>query len=137
MERNILVVDDEPNIREMLKEALELSGYRVFTVSTSDETFSILKEKKIQVMFFDLNLGTKSTLNGMNLCREIRKKYPVACIYAITGYVSTFSLAECREAGFDDYFTKPIDLELLFRTAEESFEKLARWHTKKSDAKSI
>jgi CheY-like chemotaxis protein len=38
-----------------------------------------------------------------------------------------FELADCREAGFDDYFTKPVELKLLMKAAEDAFEKLDRW----------
>ena len=41
-----------------------------------------------------------------------------------------FELSDCREAGFDDYFTKPIDLSLLFKTAGEAFDKIERWRHK-------
>jgi CheY-like chemotaxis protein len=66
-------------------------------------------------------------MNGIELCRQIRKTRPIAIIYAITGWSGLFEIEECREAGFDDYFKKPISLELLFKSVEDAFEKLDRW----------
>jgi CheY-like chemotaxis protein len=48
-------------------------------------------------------------------------------IYAITGWSGLFEIEECREAGFDDYFKKPISLDILFKSVEDAFEKLNRW----------
>lgn len=42
-------------------------------------------------------------------------------------YASFFELAECREAGFDDYFQKPVELKTLFKAAEDAFGKIVRW----------
>jgi DNA-binding response OmpR family regulator len=45
----------------------------------------------------------------------------------VTGYTSLFEIAECREAGFDDYFTKPVEMKLLVKSADVAFEKLEKW----------
>ena len=52
---------------------------------------------------------------------------PIACIYAVTGIATSSELASCREAGFDDYFTKPVEGEMLLKAAEDAFEKINRW----------
>ena len=49
----------------------------------------------------------------------------------MTAYVSVFALTECREAGFDDYFTKPVNLKLFHKAADDAFEKIERWKKKK------
>ena len=49
---------------------------------------------------------------------------PEAIIYALTGYAGLFGPREMLEAGFDDYFAKPISLKDLYRAVKESFEKL-------------
>ena len=124
MEKTILVVDDEKTIRDMLKESFEKNGYSVETAGSGKEAWDILKEKNIHVIFLDLKLPETS---GLDLCREIKSANPVACVYAVTGYSSLFEILDCREAGFDDYFTKPVNLSLFLKTAEEAFEKIERW----------
>lgn len=124
MEKNILIVDDEKFIRDMLEQAFSKEGYIIRSAESAEEALEILKDEKFQVMFLDLNLPK---MNGVELCKQIRKDIPIGIIYAVTGYASLFELADCREAGFDDYFTKPVKLEMLFRAAQDAFEKIDRW----------
>jgi FixJ family two-component response regulator len=45
----------------------------------------------------------------------------------MTGWGALYEIDECREAGFDDYFRKPIANETLFKAVEDAFEKIERW----------
>ena len=119
-EKKILVLDDEESIQKLLDKAFSKKGYVVRTSGNAEEALEILKDEKFKVMFFDLNLPGMS---GLDLCKKIRKKYPAATIFAVTAYASIFELADCRKAGFDDYFTKPIDFERLYKATEYAFEK--------------
>lgn len=124
VKRKIMVVDDEAPVRELLSEAFEQEGYQTITASGADEALDALSRETVQVLFLDLNMpGT----NGMELCSKIKEKNPVAIAYAMTGYSTLFTLVECRQAGFDDYFTKPIRLETAYKAAADAFEKLDRW----------
>lgn len=124
MDRSILVVDDEEVIRDVLERAFSRADYSVHCAESAEEALEVLKQENIQVMFLDLKLPGMS---GVDLGKQIRKDKPIAIIYAITGYTSLFELADCRGAGFDDYFTKPVELKLLYKAAEDAFEKLDRW----------
>ena len=123
-EKKILVVDDEPQIRKMYSLALTRAGYTVKTAESAEKALDILKNERYWVMFLDLNLPG---MNGIELCRKVRNEWPMAIPYAVTGYASLFELSDCREAGFEDYFIKPINLSVLIDAAKHSFEKLARW----------
>lgn len=120
-EKKILVVDDEDIIRDLFELAFSKKGYTVRCAESAEEALEILKDEKILVMFLDLNMPG---MNGVELCRKIRKDFPVAIIHAVTGYSSLFEHAECREAGFDGYLNKPVNLEQLFKTAQDAFNKL-------------
>ncbi len=124
MIKKILVVDDEESIRDVLASAFKKADYDVAVASSADEALSVLKNDGFQVMFIDLNMPG---MTGLELCRRIRHEHPMALIFAMTGYSSLFQLADCREAGFDDYFTKPVKIKTLLKTAEEAFDKLERW----------
>jgi DNA-binding response OmpR family regulator len=76
-------------------------------------------------MFIDLSLDL-GTINGFELCEQIRKENPNAIIYALTGYAKLFDPHEFREAGFDDYFAKPVNVESIYQTLRNSFEKIDR-----------
>jgi DNA-binding response OmpR family regulator len=124
MEESILIVDDEKAIIGLLEVAFSTAGYKVVSAQNAEEALSILKDKKIFVMFLDLNLPG---MDGIDLCREIKNQIPMAMVFAITGYASLFELADCREAGFDDYFKKPVNIKMLIKTAKDAFEKINRW----------
>lgn len=124
MNNKILVVDDEKMIRTMLEKALSRKGYDVICAESAEEALDVLNNEVIQVMFLDLKLPG---MTGLELCRKIRDEYPLSVMYAITGYTSNFDLSDSREAGFEDYFTKPVDLQTIFQAAEEAFEKIKRW----------
>jgi len=124
MNKKMLIVDDEEAILVLFYEAFRGQGYEVFTADSGEKALQILASENIQVFFLDLNLPG---MNGIELCREIRKEHPMAIIHAVTGYVSLFQLRDCRVAGFDDYFAKPVNLEDLFKAASDAFAKLGRW----------
>lgn len=120
-ERKILVVDDEAPIREMLEMAFAKAGYLVRMAAGAQEALRILRREYIPVMFIDLGL---EKMNGFELCANIRKSNPEAIIYALTGYAGIFGPQEMLEAGFDDYFAKPISLKDMYLAVKESFIKL-------------
>jgi CheY-like chemotaxis protein len=125
MTKQLLVVDDETSIRELLSEALGRAGYEVVLAASGEEALERLgQEAGLLVMLLDLNLPG---LDGLELARRIRRERPMAILYAMTGYSSLFELADCREAGFDDYFTKPLRLEVLVKALGQAFDRLERW----------
>jgi CheY-like chemotaxis protein len=124
MEKRILVVDDEAPIRSMMALAFTKAGYEVQTAASAEEALDLIETYKYLVFFLDLNLPG---MNGIDLCRLIRKDNPLTIAYAITGYANTFEVFDCREAGFEDYFTKPVGLKKLIEAAERAFQKLGRW----------
>ncbi len=124
MEKIIMVVDDESAIRELFSEALTSKGYTVVTAGDAEEALDMVEKTPYWVYFLDLKLPG---MNGLELCRQIRNRFPMAIAYAVTGYVSLFELSECRDAGFEDYFTKPVKMDDLFDAAGHAFKKLERW----------
>jgi CheY-like chemotaxis protein len=125
--RKILVVEDEREVREFLHDAFVEEGYDVVAVGDAEEALAALSPE-IMVMFLDMKLP--GGMDGLELCRKIRADYPTACIYAMTGHSTLFELADCRAAGFDDYFTKPLRLETLCMAAEQAFDRIDRWQKK-------
>lgn len=120
----ILVVDDELNIRELFAETFSMAGYHVFAAESAEQALEILEKECIEVIFLDLRLFG---MNGIELCRQIRKRNHISIIIAMTGWAALFEIEECRDAGFDDYFTKPVSQEMLLKAVEAAFEKIERW----------
>jgi len=124
MSKKVLVVDDEKEIRTLFKHVFVKAGYEVSTAESAESALKLLENEKIHVMFLDLNLPG---MNGIDLCIKIRKNMPMAIIHAITGYASLFELSDCRDAGFDDYFTKPVSIKTVLKVTDDAFVKLNRW----------
>jgi len=120
----MLIVDDEMTVREIFKDFFEASGYQVLTAEGADTAIELLHDREIDVIFLDLRLfGT----NGRELGRRIRKEKPLAILFAITGWAGLFEVEECREAGFDDFFIKPVEFDMLQKAVEDAFERVERW----------
>lgn len=122
--KKVLIVDDEPAILGTLQQIFERSGYEALTAESAEQALDMLQNESVMIMFLDLNLPGMS---GVDLCRLIRNKNRIAIIHALTGYVNIFGQIECREAGFDDFFVKPVDINVLLKAAESAAEKLRRW----------
>ncbi len=122
--KHILLVDDDRFIREHVENAFEKVGYNVFSATEGEEALEILNQHHIYVVIIDLCLPD---MNGFELCRRIKTSRPLTTIIAITGYASVYELTMCRETGFDDYFPKPVNLEILFKAIQGAFEKMDRW----------
>jgi CheY-like chemotaxis protein len=119
-----LVVDDEETMRDILSITLKDAGYSAVTATSGEEALVIMREEPAWAMFLDLKLPG---MDGNELCRAIRKDWPMAIPYAVTGYATLFELAACRDAGFEDYFLKPVDRKLILATAAHAKSKLERW----------
>lgn len=126
MIKHILVVDDEAPIRQMMKEALEAVDFRVVTAADASGALNAMTTGNIGLALLDLKMPG---VTGVELCRMIRSRYPVTLLYAMTGYVSMFEVVRCREAGFDDYFTKPLNFKSLVEAVNQGFARLDRWHS--------
>ncbi len=122
LKNTILIVDDEASICKLLQNAFSKKGYTVKTAESAEIALGILKKETIQVMFIDLYLPS---MNGIELCKEIRKSNRSAAIFVITGFPSLLEEVKSNGAGFDGWFSKPLDLEDLFKAAEDGFRKSA------------
>jgi CheY-like chemotaxis protein len=115
MNKKILAVDDEPAIRSMMKLLQRRPGWEVDTAGSAEEALQMILQQNYDVFFLDLNLPG---MDGIELCRHIRKMKPNAVAFAVTGYACGLHRQECISAGFTDYFTKPVKLNELLKAAE-------------------
>ena len=119
--RKILVVDDEAPFRDMLKMLLNRVGYAVSTATCAEEALEMLAHDQFPVIFIDLGL---QKMDGFQLCERIRKDSHQAIIYALSGHAGLFDPCDFKEAGFDGYDSKPIDVQKLYQTVKESFQRI-------------
>jgi DNA-binding response OmpR family regulator len=112
MARTILVVDDEPTLRETLAENLEMEGFRVVTAADGRVALERFRQANPDLVILDLMLPE---LSGIEVCRAIRRESDVP-ILMLTARDSEVDKVVGLELGADDYVTKPFGLrELLAR----------------------
>jgi DNA-binding response OmpR family regulator len=110
--RTVLVVDDEPTLREALAEALEGDGLRVVTAADGREALERFRSESPDLVLLDLMLPQVS---GIEVCRILRRESAVPIIM-LTAKDSEIDKVVGLELGADDYVTKPFSLrELLAR----------------------
>jgi two-component system, NtrC family, response regulator AlgB len=101
---NILVVDDEANIRRTLSVCLESEGHRAVAVSNFKDALSEASQKSFDVAFVDLRLGAA---DGMDLIPRLLASTPWLKIIVITAYSSIETAVEAMRRGAADYIPKP------------------------------
>ncbi len=110
MTGKILVVDDEPQIRRVLKTALAAGDYLVVDAKSAEECFSKLREDRFDLVLLDVNMPGTS---GLEACREIRGTSDIAIIMLTVRNTEADKVA-ALDAGADDYVTKPFSTPELF-----------------------
>ena len=105
MASKVLIVDDDPNICELLRLYLEKDGYEVSVANDGETAVTAESEQKPDIMLLDIMLPG---LDGWQVCREIRKTSSVPIIM-ITAKGETFDKVLGLELGVDDYVVKPFD----------------------------
>ncbi len=106
--KRVLVVDDEENIRQILKEYLNEFGYEVTCAVNGQEALQIYKNGRFDVILSDLIMRP---VDGLELLGEVKKVDPDAIFIMITGYPSIESALEAVKKGARDYITKPFNIE--------------------------
>ncbi len=108
----ILVVDDEPQIRRIMRTTLIGAGYEVDDAKTADEARDKVREFRPDLVLLDINMPG---MNGLDLCREIRADAAIPIIM-LTVRDSEADKVAALDAGADDFVTKPFSTpELLAR----------------------
>ncbi|MGG3885182.1 response regulator transcription factor [Brevibacillus panacihumi] len=112
MKVTILVADDDPHIRELLRFYLEKEGYQVLAAADGEEASLFFEQQQIHLAVVDIMMPGK---NGWELCKEIRNAYDIPVIL-LTAKGEVRDKEKGFLAGTDDYLTKPFEpTELLYR----------------------
>ena len=104
--RTVLVVDDEPEVRTVLRAALEARGFSILEAATKEEALKAFDEQRPDLVTLDLKLGH---FDGLQLAREMRAVRNAPLIM-ITGKDSQIDRIVGLEHGADDYIVKPFNL---------------------------
>src|SRR3989338_2395034 len=120
---NILVVDNEPNIRRVLKGLLEQKSYHVFEAEDGVDALTLLKKEEIHTIITDLKMPN---LDGLGLLQALSSQYPDIPVIMITAHQTVDSAIRAMKMGALDYISKPFDRDemlMIVRKALEHYQK--------------
>jgi DNA-binding response OmpR family regulator len=112
----ILVVDDERNIRNNLGMVLEVEGYKVDTASNGEEALQRVKDGRYDIAFIDIQMPK---MDGLELLRSLRGLRPKMPVVMLTAYGTVGRAVEAMKLGAVDFMEKPFDPKAIKLLCEE------------------
>ena len=106
----ILVVDDEPSMRDMLRIVLRRDGYDVMVAENGRDALGVLERERVDLLLSDIRMAD---LSGVDVLRAARQMNRDIIAFMMTAYASTETAVEAMRLGAVDYFTKPFSMDEL------------------------
>ncbi len=110
MKFNVLIVDDEKNIREGLGKALEMEGYNIFLAENGKKGLDMVHTKEMDLVIADLKMPE---LSGEELLKKVSSSFPTIPVIILTGHGTIESAVNAMRDGAYDFLTKPVNLDRL------------------------
>ncbi|HVJ09967.1 MAG TPA: response regulator [Burkholderiales bacterium] len=114
--RRILIVDDDPDQVATLALLLRASGHRVETATNPAFALTLASEFSAEVVFLDIGMPV---MDGYEVLTRLKRNFPRARFYAITGRAESETRSKAMDAGFDGYFVKPVDFVAIEKIVGE------------------
>jgi len=128
MSINLLIVDDEEEIREMLARHFTLMDYSVEKAANGREAIAVLERRRVDIVITDLLMPEMS---GIELLEYLKEEAPMVNAIAITGYVTLENALSCMRLGADTIVFKPLeDLSELEEAVHSAENKMKVWQGK-------
>ena len=118
----ILVVDDDGEMRDLVRDVLEERGHRVVLAESGKEALKRLSEADVGVVVTDLRM---KEMQGIELLTEIKRAYPDTNVILMTAFGSVESAVASMKEGAYDYLVKPVKTEELVRVTERAVREVA------------
>lgn len=106
----VLVVDDDIRIREMFYEMIPSLGYACRVAANVKEAIAMLKDDHFPIVISDIRMPE---IDGIELLKEIKEKYPEIDVISITGYSKDYTFTDVIKAGASDFILKPFSRDEL------------------------
>ncbi|MFQ5824798.1 MAG: sigma-54-dependent transcriptional regulator [bacterium] len=118
--KSILIVDDEASVRESLEKVLSKAGYVTRTASSGYKAFALLSKETVDIVLSDLKMPDG---DGIELLKNIKKKYADIEVILLTGYGTIEAAVEAMKEGAYDFITKPFKKAVIISTVERAIER--------------
>jgi len=124
MKARILVVDDDPQVRDLLTTFLEREGYDIETADSAHSAIACLEAGKYDIVLTDKNMpdGNGDAEDGMLVLKYIKAHAPSAEVIMITGFATIETAIEAMKMGAFDYIMKPVPMDELRSKIERILE---------------
>ncbi|MGH6690864.1 MAG: response regulator, partial [Gammaproteobacteria bacterium] len=109
----VLLVDDEPDTREVLRTLLEVQGARVSVAASAGEALDLLRRHPVHVLLADIGMPEQDGYSLIEAVRALQTPEAVVPAVAVTAYVSSRDRARAFNAGYGWHLAKPVDPEQL------------------------
>ncbi|MEA1871850.1 MAG: response regulator [Chloroflexota bacterium] len=119
-QETLLIVDDEPGIRNLLHQKLSREGYQCQEAETAEQALNKLAISPIALVILDIKMPGKS---GIELLPEIKSACPDTAVIMATAIIDINVAVECLKQGADDYICKPFNLEEVSLAVQRALEK--------------
>jgi DNA-binding response OmpR family regulator len=113
--KKILIVDDQPAVRELVSVTLEIGPYHILTAENGDQALELARAELPELMLLDIQMPGGS-LDGLDVCRILKsdERTKDITIIILTAKGQDWDRQAGQDAGADDYFVKPFSpLELM------------------------
>lgn len=112
----VLAVDDEAEVREILREILEAAGHEVCEAGSGPEALDLLERQTVDLVCTDLGMPG---MNGWEVADRVRARWPEVRVALVTGWGARVEPEELRAHGMDFLIAKPFQVEDLLRTLSQ------------------
>jgi two-component system phosphate regulon response regulator PhoB len=117
----LLIADDEPGVRSLVRMTLESDAYEILEASNGDEALMLALEHRPELILLDVSMPG---LSGLQVCRILKENPSTSAISVVmlTSRSQDIDRTWGKSAGADEYFTKPFSPVALLRKVDEIFE---------------
>ena len=119
MPARILIVDDEPFIRSLIRDSLETKDYETGLAANGEEALDELARCRYDLVISDVVMPE---MEGLELLKRIRKGYPGLRVIILTGFSREHGISDFLLCGANEYLTKPFQITELLDTVEKVLE---------------
>ena len=126
----VLVIDDDPGVRDYLEALVSRQGYQVFAADGGEEALRNLDESRPDLVTLDVVLPG---MDGLETLRELKKRLPEVPVVMLSGHGQARTIVEAMRLGASDFLRKPFEVEEL----ELAFQKALEKHALKAEVEQL
>jgi len=118
-----LVVDDEPDVVDQVKELFEIRNYAVVTAMSGEKALELVKKESPNIIILDIRMPG---ITGMDVLREVRKNYPKIRVIMLTGVEDDVTKQMAMSLGASGYLTKPYSYSELLDISRKLIQEICQ-----------